>query len=71
MLMGGKMPKVCMFFVLCAVLPFAANAASVASAQYVEQRLETTVSITGNQSIDGTKTYNESPIIPTPALPAE
>lgn len=65
------MLKNILFVALCAILPFGAFAAKieVASSSYVEQQLKTTVALTGDQSISGTKTYVASPIVPTPALP--
>ena len=57
------------FFILVLLfLPIAANA-GVASTSYVDGSVATQVRTTGDQEIDGVKTYNDSPVIPTPDLP--
>lgn len=65
------MLKNMLFIAVLAALPFGAFAAKVevASSSYVDQQLKTAVSLTGDQNISGTKTYAESPVVPTPALP--
>lgn len=64
------MKKIHLLLFLWLFLPFGAWAnVQVPTRNYVDQRMETTVTVTGEQEISGKKVYIESPIVPTPALP--
>lgn len=64
------MQKICFGLFLVMLLPVNVWAAvQVPTKEYVEERIETTVSIAGNQQISGQKEYTQSPKVPTPALP--
>lgn len=63
------MRKTYFLLILIAFLPNADAGAQIASSEYVDQRMESVVSVDGEQEITGKKIYTESPMVPTPALP--
>lgn len=56
------------FVALMIIAPFGAYA-EIASSTYVDEKVQTAVQTTGDQTVAGEKTYTESPIVPTPPLP--
>ena len=73
------MRKIIAFFAFSALMP-CVSYANIASSEYVDEKIETTskyvdekvettVKTAGDQTVDGTKTYTASPIVPTPPLP--